>query len=120
MKRAGVIDPFLTSQNGYFFETNPAGLMADALLSPAGQNRQWDGIWNEHVQRTDKGWTIEIEIPFSTLNFDPNNTSWGFNFQLTSRESHDQHRFCADGGRSASGELHPLLPVFSGKAHVFS
>jgi hypothetical protein len=85
-----VIDPFLTSQNGYFFETNPAGLMADALLSPAGQNRQWDGIWNEHVQRTDKGWTIEVEIPFSTLNFDPNNTSWGFNFQRTVRRKNEE------------------------------
>jgi hypothetical protein len=40
-----VIDPFNTGQNGYFFETNPSGLMGDALLGATGQNRQWDGIW---------------------------------------------------------------------------
>ena len=27
-----------------------------------GQNRQWDGIWNERVQRTATGWSFEVEI----------------------------------------------------------
>src|SRR4030095_6818954 len=40
-----VIDPFLTGQNGYFFETNPSGLMGDSLLNQGVQNREWDGIW---------------------------------------------------------------------------
>ena len=85
-----VIDPFSTQQNGYFFETNPSGLMGDALLSPAGQNRQWDGIWNLRVRRSAAGWTLEIEIPFSTLNFDPNSTSWGINFQRTVRRKNEE------------------------------
>ena len=85
-----VIDPFLTSQNGYFFETNPSGLMGDALLTPAGQNRQWDGIWTLRVERSDVGWTFEVEIPFSTLNFDPSGTSWGINFQRTVRRKNEE------------------------------
>ena len=85
-----VIDPFLTSQNGYFFETNPSGLMADALLTPAGQNRQWDGIWTLRVQRSEVGWIFEVEIPFSTLNFDPNGMSWGVNFQRTVRRKNEE------------------------------
>ena len=85
-----VIDPFLTSQNGYFFETNPSGLMGDALLTPAGQNRQWDGIWTLRVQRSDIGWTFEVEIPFSTLNFDPSGTSWGVNFQRTVKRKNEE------------------------------
>ena len=47
-----VIDPFQTGQNGYSFETNPSGLMGDSLVSPAGSNRQWDGIWTLRVQRS--------------------------------------------------------------------
>ena len=66
-----VFDPFLTGQNGYFFETNPSGAMSDALMGINGQNRQWDGIWNERVQRHADNWTVEIEIPFRTLNFSP-------------------------------------------------
>ena len=75
-----VIDPFLTGQGGYHFETNPSGLMGEGLLGPAGYNRDWDGIWTERVRRTEAGWTVEIEIPFSTLNFDPAATRVGLQF----------------------------------------
>ena len=44
------MDTFLNQQTGYFFEMNPAGLMADALMGPGGtNNREWDGIWNARV-----------------------------------------------------------------------
>ena len=67
-----VMDPFLDGQSGYFFETNPSGLMGDSLMNATGAvNREWDGIWNEAVHRSEIGWTIEIEIPFRTLNFNP-------------------------------------------------
>ena len=33
------IDTFLNQQTGYFFEMNPAGLMADALMGPGGTTR---------------------------------------------------------------------------------
>jgi len=73
------IDTFLDGRSGYFFETNPSGAMADALIGINGQNRQWDGIWNERVQRSSTGWSIEVEIPFRTLNFDPKSDTWGIN-----------------------------------------
>ena len=85
-----VLDPFLTGQNGYFFETNPSGLMGDSLLSPTGNNRQWDGIWTLRVERSAIGWTFEVEIPFSTLSFDPNGSAWGINFQRTVRRKNEE------------------------------
>jgi len=42
------------------------------------------------VQRSDIGWTFEVEIPFSTLNFDPNGTSWGVNFQRTVKRKNEE------------------------------
>jgi len=57
--------------------------MADALMGINGQNRQWDGIWNERVQRTSTGWSFEVEIPFRTLNFSPSSDTWGFNLSRT-------------------------------------
>ena len=84
------MDPFLSGREGYFFEMNPSGLMADALLTAGGgQNRQWDGIWTGKVRRSDIGWVIEIEIPFQTLNFDPNAPAWGINFQRTVRRKNE-------------------------------
>jgi hypothetical protein len=85
-----VIDTFLDGRTGYFFEMNPSGLMADALIGVNGQNREWDGIWNARHYRSDIGWNLEIEIPFRTLNFDPNNDTWGINFQRTVRRKNEE------------------------------
>ena len=83
------IDTFLDGRSGYFFEMNPSGLMADAVFGVNGQNRQWDGIWNARHRHDEQGWTLEIEIPFRTLNFDPDNDTWGFNFQRTVRRKNE-------------------------------
>lgn len=83
-----ILDTFLDGRTAYFFETNPAGLLGDGLLrigSGRGLNKSWDGIWEVQVSRDDRGWFAEFEIPFQTLNFDPENTTWGVNFQRTVR-----------------------------------
>jgi hypothetical protein len=85
-----VIDTFLDSRSGYFFETNPSGLIADSLIGINGDNRQWDGIWNLRVDRSAIGWTIEVEIPFRTLNFNPDSDTWGINFQRTVRRKNEE------------------------------
>jgi hypothetical protein len=64
--------------------------MGDSLISPTGNNRQWDGIWTLRVERHDKGWTVEVEIPFATLSFDPKGTTWGINFQRTVRRKNEE------------------------------
>ena len=42
------------------------------------------------MRRHDEGWTAEIEIPFRTLNFDPNADAWGANFQRTVRRKNEE------------------------------
>ncbi len=85
------MDTFLNEQTGYFFEMNPSGLMADALMGPGGtNNREWDGVWNARVRRSEIGWVIEIDIPFRTVAFDPNAPAWGVNFQRTVRRKNEE------------------------------
>ena len=84
-----VIDTFLDAQTGYFFEMNPSGLMADSLFSVNSDNRAWDGIWDARVRRSEIGWTIEVKIPFRTLNFNPDSDTWGINFQRTVRRKNE-------------------------------
>src|SRR6476620_1262672 len=85
------IDTFLNQQTGYFFEMNPSGLMADALMGPGGtNNREWDGIWNARVHRSEIGWVIEIDIPFRSIAFDANAPAWGINFQRTVRRKNEE------------------------------
>jgi uncharacterized protein DUF5916 len=84
------IDTFLDGRTGYFFEMNPSGLMADSYMGINSDNREWDGIWNARTLRNETGWTIEIEIPFRTLNFNPNSDTWGINFQRTVRRKNEE------------------------------
>ncbi|MBI1956252.1 MAG: carbohydrate binding family 9 domain-containing protein, partial [Acidobacteria bacterium] len=84
------MDTYLDTRGGYFFEINPSGLMGDALFGPGLNNRQWDGIWTAKVRRSEIGWTAEIEIPFRTLNFDPDAPAWGINFQRTVRRKNEE------------------------------
>ena len=99
------LDPYFNQRSGYFFEINPSGAMGDGLLVPAAggggggntglgfgvtQSRAWDGIWLARVSRHDRGWTAEIEIPFRTINFDPDAAAWGANFQRTVRRKNEE------------------------------
>ena len=87
-----VIDTFLDGRTGYLFEMNALGAMSDALQGAdfSSQNRQWDGIWDARARRSEIGWTLEIELPFRTLNFDPNNDTWGINFQRDVRHKSNE------------------------------
>ena len=92
------LDPFFDGRTGYFFEINPSGAMGDGLItSPTGgggfggeMNKSWDGIWIARVRRTSIGWTAEIEIPFKTVNFDPDTNTWGANFQRTVKRKNEE------------------------------
>lgn len=102
-----VLDPLNDRRSGYAFEINPAGAMGDAQLVPAAggatvgmtQNRAWNGIWLARVRRHDQGWTVEVEIPFRTLNFDPASSEWGANFQRTVRRKNEED-FWSGWGRN--------------------
>lgn len=86
------MDTFLDQQTGYFFEMNPSGLMADQLMQAGGGGeRAWDGIWDAYARRHELGWTLEIEIPFRTFNFDPDAPAWGINFQRTVRRKNEEN-----------------------------
>jgi len=88
-----ILDTFEDGRTGYFFETNAAGLMGDALINGSGgggSSRAWDGIWQVRTQIRPDGWSLEIEIPFRTLNFNPAADSWGINFQRTIRRKNEE------------------------------
>ena len=60
-----------------------------------GTNKAWDGIWEARTFIRPDGWSAEIQIPFRTLNFNPDQTQWGINFQRTIRRKNSPH--CSTG-----------------------
>lgn len=77
-----ILDTFNNSRTAFRFVTNPNAIRDDAVFeSPTSANFDWTGIWLVDSQIDDQGWTTEIAIPFTTMNFDPNTTTWGFNLE---------------------------------------
>jgi hypothetical protein len=77
------LDTYHDHRNAAYFQTNPLGARRDALISGEGSriNWDWDGLWYSKTRRDERGWTIEIAIPFYTLRFKTANTQiWGVNF----------------------------------------
>jgi len=79
-----LLDPFATRRTGYWFQLNPNGIRRDGIYeSPTEINRDWDGIWQAQAKIDASGWTAEVAIPFKTLNFNLENSKWGFTVART-------------------------------------
>jgi hypothetical protein len=65
------VDAFNDNQNAKWFGITPAAMRFDLLVSDDGNtlNDNWDGFWDGKTTITDKGWFVEVRIPFSTLGF---------------------------------------------------
>ena len=95
-----ILDTFLDGRTGYFFEITADGRMGDGVITGGGGrggagrgggiNKAWDGIWEARTATRPDGWSAEIQIPFRTLNFDPDESEWGINFQRTIRRKNEE------------------------------
>ena len=75
-----LLDPFGERRSGYVFSVTPITTRWDSLIEEAGSvNQEWDGIWYAQARRNGEGWVVEIAIPFKSLNFPEDRSTWGFN-----------------------------------------
>ncbi len=90
---AVLIDTYHDHRNGFFFETNPVGARAEAIVFDEGRelNFDWDGIWWVESRITDEGWQVEMRIPFSTLRFDRERIeTWGLQMRRLIRRKNEE------------------------------
>ncbi|MCD6166212.1 carbohydrate binding family 9 domain-containing protein [bacterium] len=102
------LDTFHDHQNCFVFQVNPLGIQRD--LRSEGDGRwgwggtdvAWDGLWWSKGRVTDKGWTVEIAIPFKTLRFPRKKEQiWGVNiqrYQSSKKEDSDWSFISRDDG----------------------
>ncbi|MBK7105156.1 MAG: carbohydrate binding family 9 domain-containing protein [Ignavibacteriae bacterium] len=88
-----IIDTYGDAQKGYELAVNPLGIQGDLLATFNNEDINFNMIWYAAASVNDSGWTAEMAIPFSSLNFDEtNNPVWGFNAVRTiPRESRTQN-----------------------------
>ena len=68
-------------------QVSPLGSQADVIAFDGGEafNFNWDALWRVKTTRADSGWTAEIAIPWTSLRYAPNLTSWEVNFLRNTR-----------------------------------
>ncbi len=76
-----LIDPFMDKRTAYVFYVNPRGAKSEGLVSGGSASLNWDGIWMAGSRIVDDGWSAELKVPFKTISFKPELTSWGLNIQ---------------------------------------
>ena len=64
-----MLDTFRDKRNGYYFQTNPAGVMRDAAVIDEKPNTDWNTVWAVKSGRFENGWTVEMAIPFKSLRY---------------------------------------------------
>lgn len=74
------ISPFNDGINSAFFCVTLAGVQRDVKFYGDIAKTSWDAVWESATERTDRGWTVEIKIPYSALRFSGRAVQdWGFN-----------------------------------------
>ncbi len=74
-----ILDTYLDRRNAFWFQVGPRGSIGDAIVSENGAafNKAWDGLWTGKASIHQKGWDVEMAIPFKTLGFKKGETRWG-------------------------------------------
>jgi hypothetical protein len=78
-----LLDTYGDRRQGYFFRTNPLGAQSDSAVTDDGRliNGDWDCVWESAGRVHDRGWDVELAIPFQQMRFRPRaEMEWGVNF----------------------------------------
>ncbi len=83
------LDTFNDRRRAAFFGVNGLGVQEDGLRSETGTNAgslfggqddlNVDFLWDSKGQLTDRGYEVEIRIPFKSLQYSSGPQTWGFN-----------------------------------------
>jgi hypothetical protein len=88
-----VLDTNHDRRNAFRFSVNPLGTQQDALITDEGKdiNLSWDGSWISSGRIDAQGYTVEIEIPLTTLRFTEGIDTWGFNVSRAIRRRNEEN-----------------------------
>ena len=76
-------DPYNQGQLAYGFFITPAGVQTDIKAVKSDydyEDDNWNAVWQSRTRINDKGWVVEMRIPYSAIRFPENgNGTWGLN-----------------------------------------
>nr|WP_321453654.1 DUF5916 domain-containing protein [uncultured Carboxylicivirga sp.] len=77
------LDPYNEGQLAFGFFITPAGVQSDIKAIKTSydyEDGSWDAVWQSKTSITNKGWIVEMRIPYSALRFPLKDVhTWGLN-----------------------------------------
>ena len=91
-------DTYNDHQNGFQFLVTSANVQTDARLSPnftgdfgSYGDKTWNAVWESQTQITDKGWIVEMRIPYFSLRFSRKDMQdWGMQLMRFTRRNNER------------------------------
>lgn len=121
-----LVDSYNDNRTGYGFWINPLGTQTDFRINDDGRNidTNWDAEWMSATKIHPGGWTLEMAIPFKSLQFKPGSQEWGVNFGRVLRSNFETSYWSGtltdDFRISQGGKLSGIVsPESKGKLTLF-
>lgn len=74
------LNPYNDGQHSFRFYISAANVQTDIRLTGSVEDYDWNAVWESAVKITDKGWIVEVRVPFSMLRIPSRSEQeWGFN-----------------------------------------
>jgi hypothetical protein len=76
------LDTFHDQRNGVYFQTTPIGAVRDQSITDGQMNVNWNAVWDVKTSRHDRGYALEMIIPFKSLRYRSAGPQvWGINMR---------------------------------------
>lgn len=114
------IDPNNEGLTAYEFIVTPANSQTDIKAIKTNgdsEDGSWDAVWQSSTKINDKGWAVEMKIPYSALRFPVKDVHvWGLNFFRNIKRYHSNNswnliNFSINGFIQQSGQLYGLSNI---------
>ncbi len=111
-----LLDGFGDGRFAMAFMTNPDGVQRDLLVFDGRDaDEAWNGVWSVRTARMERGWTVEMFIPWKTLRYQ-GGARWRVNFVREARAIQETsgwspwHRGVDSWDMAFAGRLEGIAP----------
>lgn len=81
-----ILDTLGDGRNAFSFSVNPFGAQRDAqVIDDSLTEVNWDTVWRARTRRDERGWTVELAIPWKSLRHAGPEVPWGVQFYRRER-----------------------------------
>ena len=102
---AVILDSFKDHRKGVEFMLNPVGVQADAEWTDnVNTDFSYDQVWDSEGEVTEGGWMALMAIPFLSLRYPADQTSWGVVFERVQPQN-SEYSFWPRVAANVSGTL---------------